>query len=49
MLEHDMDFGQVQVMAFAKKMMEFPSDLMSFSTKLPSERHEKIRDTFCTG
>ena len=31
-------------MAFAKKMMGFPSDLVSFSnqTKLPSKRHEKI-------
>ena len=52
MLEHDMDFGQVQVMAismaFAKKMMGFPSDLGSFPTKLPSTRHEKIRDTFLT-
>ena len=26
-------------MAFAKKMMEFPSDLGSFSTKLPSKIH----------
>ena len=27
--------------AFAKKMMGFPSDLVSFSTKLSSKRHEK--------
>ena len=36
-------------MAFAQKMMGFPSDLVSFSTKLPSKRHEKIRVTFFTG
>ena len=36
-------------MAFAKKMLGFPSDLKSFSTKLPSKRHEKIRVTFFTG
>ena len=32
--------------AFAKKMMGFPSDLVSFSnqTKLPSKRHEKIHE-----
>ena len=38
-------------MAFAKKMMGFPSDLVSFSnqTKLPSKRHEKIHVTFLTG
>ena len=30
-------------MAFAKKMMEFPSDLDSFSTELSSKIHEKIR------
>ena len=36
-------------MAFAKKMMGFPSDLVSFLTKLPSERHEEIRVTFFTG
>ena len=35
-LKHDMDFGQVQVMAIAKKIMGCPSDLVSFSTKLPS-------------
>jgi len=28
---------------FAKKMMGFPSDLVSLSTKLPSKRHEKIQ------
>jgi len=33
----------------AKKMMGFPSDLASFSTKLPSKSHEKIRVTFFTG
>ena len=33
-------------MAFAKKMVGFPSDLVSFSTKLPSKRHEKIPITF---
>jgi len=36
-------------MAFAKKMMGFPSYLISFSTKLPSKRHEKIHVTFFTG
>ena len=38
-------------MAFAKKMMEFPSDLVSFSnqTKLPSKRHEEIPVTFFAG
>ena len=36
-------------MAFAKKMMGFPSDLVSFSTKLPSKRHEKKPLTFFTG
>ena len=36
-------------MAFARNMMEFPSDLVSFSTKLPSKTHEKIRVTFFTG
>ena len=36
-------------MAFAKKMMGFPSDSVSFSTKLPSKRHEKIRVTFLVG
>ena len=35
-------------MAFAKKMMGFPSNLVSFTTKLPSERHEKISVTFFT-
>ena len=35
--------------AFAKKMMGFPSDLVSFLTKLPSKRHEKIRVTLFTG
>ena len=51
-----MDFGQVQdmefpSMAFTKKMMGFPSDLVSFSnqTKLLSKIHEKIRVTFFTG
>ena len=36
-------------MAFAKKMMGFPSDLVSFSTKLPTKRHENIPVTFFTG
>ena len=36
-------------MAFAKKMMWFPSDLVSFSTKLRSKRREKIRVIFFTG
>ena len=38
-------------MAFAKKMMGFPPDLVSFSnqTKLPSKRHEEIRVIFFTG
>ena len=57
MLEHDMDFtfyirsSHGISGAFAKKMMGFPSDLVSFSnqTKLPSKRHEKIRVTFVTG
>ena len=52
MFQHDMEFGQVQVMAisraFAKKMMGFPSDLVSFLTKLPSKGHEEIRVTFFT-
>ena len=52
MLKHGNDFGQVQVMAismaFAKKMMEFPSDLVSFSTKLSSKRHDKIHVTVFT-
>ena len=36
-------------MAFAKKIMGFPSDLVSFSTKLPAKRHEKMHVTFFTG
>ena len=38
-------------LAFAKKMMGFPSNLISFSnqTKLPSKRGEKIPVTFFTG
>ena len=36
-------------MAFAKKMMGFPSDLVSFSTKLPSKGQGKITVTFLTG
>ena len=36
-------------MALAKKMMGFPSDLVPFSTKLPSKGHGKIRVTFFTG
>ena len=35
--------------AFAEKMMGFPSDLVSFLTKLSSKRHKKIRVTFFTG
>ena len=35
--------------AFAKKMMEAPPDLGSFSTKLPSKRHDKIPAIFATG
>ena len=34
---------------FAKKMIGFSSDLVSFSTKLPSKRREGIRVTFFTG
>ena len=51
MLEHDMDFGQVQVMAFAKKMMGFPSYLILglILTKLPSKRHEEVHVAFFTG
>ena len=54
-LKYDMDFGQVQgsshgiSMAFAKKMMGFPPDLVSFLTKLPSKRRGKIHVTFFTG
>ena len=44
MQTNDMDFGQVQVMelpmAFATKMMGFPSDLVSFLTKLPPKTQE---------
>ena len=36
-------------MAFAKKLIGFPSDLVSFSIKLPSKRHDKIRVTFFIG
>ena len=36
-------------MVFVKKMMGFLSDLGSFTTKLSSKRHEKIRVTFFTG
>ena len=47
MQEHDMDFDQVQAMEFPwhllKKMMTFPLDLVSISTKLPSKRRENIR------
>ena len=55
MLEHDMDFtfytssSHGISMVFAKKMMGFPSDLISFSTKLPSKKHEKNCVTFFTG
>ena len=52
MIKHDMDFGQVHVMEFSwhflKKMMGFPSDLVSFLTQLP-KRHEKIPVMFFTG
>ena len=34
---------------FSKKMMGFPSDFVSFLTKLPSEKHEETRVTFFTG
>ena len=34
--------------AFAKKMMGFSSDLVSFLTKLPSKRHEKMHVIFFT-
>ena len=33
-------------MTFAKKMMGFSSELVSFPTKLRAKRHEKIRVTF---
>ena len=33
-------------MEFAKKMMRFLSDMVSFLTKLPSTGHEKIPVTF---
>ena len=50
MQEHGTDFRQVQVMEFLwhllRKTMGFPSDLMSYSTKLSSKRHEKIGVTF---
>ena len=36
-------------MAFSKNMAEFSTDLVSFSTKLPSKIHEKICVIFCTG
>ena len=36
-------------MAFVKKMMGFPSDFVSFSTKLMAKRHGKIHVTFFTG
>ena len=36
-------------MAFAKKMMGFPSDLVSFPIKLPSKRHENSVSHFFTG
>ena len=36
-------------MAFAKTTLGFPSDLVSFSTKVPLKRHEKIRVTFFAG
>ena len=36
-------------MAFAKKMMGFPSVLVSIPTKLPSKRHEENDVTFFTG
>ena len=43
--------GHGTSMEFAKKVMGFPSDSVSFSnqTKLPSKRHEKIHVTFFTG
>ena len=36
-------------MAFVKKMMGFPSHLISFWTKRPSKRHEEIRVIYFTG
>ena len=36
-------------MPFAKKMMGFPSNLVSFLNILPLKRHDKIRITFFTG
>ena len=36
-------------MAFAKEVMGFPSNSVSFPTKLPSKRHEEIPVTFFTG
>src|ERR1043165_8348530 len=36
-------------MAIAKKVMGFPSDLVSFSTELSSKRHAKFHITFFTG
>jgi len=36
-------------MAFPKKLMGLPSDLVSFPTRLPSEREEKVRVTLATG
>ena len=36
-------------MAFAKKMMGFPPDLVSFSTKSQSKTYEKIMSHFLQG
>ena len=47
-----LDFGSTSYgisMAIVEKMMAFPSDFMSFLTKLSSKRHEKIRVKFFTG
>ena len=51
-LKLDIDFTSSRrgiAMAFSKKMMGFPSDLISFSIKLPSKRHGKIPVSFFTG
>ena len=53
MPKHDMDFTEVQVMEFPWHERENDGishvDLVLFSTKLPSKRHEKISVTIFTG
>ena len=49
MLEHDMNFVQVQVMEFPWHLPRKWWDLVPFSTKLPSKWHEKIPATVFTG